>query len=375
MKVFIRTFGCQMNDRDSEALTGLLLEEGYTQAKDEGSADIILVNTCSVREHAEDRARSYVGSLKKLYPKSGSRRPIVGLIGCMARNIGEEIFQRMRHIDLMCGPSGLYKIPAYIEKIKKEKIRIIDIDDTFRDEEMYRAAFRMEPDHAQVVISTGCSNYCSYCVVPYVRGNLRLRKPDFILDEVKRNIDMGIKKVTLLGQNVNDYVYIGKSGKITFVKLLKSVSEIKGVEDLSFISSQPRNTTKELFQLMARAKNITKNLHLPVQSGSNRMLKLMKRGYTREHYLSLVADYKRIVKGTISTDVIVGFPTETDKDFQQTKKILEKIKCKNAYIFKYSQRMRAQSRKMLDGVSDEVKAERHSILLELQKSISGKIRS
>jgi tRNA-2-methylthio-N6-dimethylallyladenosine synthase len=380
--VYIRTFGCQMNDRDSEALMGLFLKNGYSQAQDEQTADVILANTCSVREHAEDRAMSYIGGFKKL-PKSQvsakkrgayderASKKIIGIIGCMARNRGEEVFQRMRHIDLMCGPSCLFKIPAYIEKIKKEKTRIIDIDDTLRDEDMYRTAFRMDPEYAQVVISTGCSNYCSYCVVPYVRGNLRLRKPDFIIDEVKNNIEMGIKRITLLGQNVNDYVYVGKSGKINFVKLLKDISEIEGVEELSFITSQPKNTTKELFQLMANASNIKKHLHLPVQSGSNRILQLMKRGYTIEHYMQLVSDYKKIVKGTISTDIIVGFPTETDKDFQQTKKILEKVKFKNAYIFKYSKRMRAESRKMLDGITDEIKAQRHSNLLELQKSISG----
>jgi tRNA-2-methylthio-N6-dimethylallyladenosine synthase len=399
LKIFIRTFGCQMNDRDSEALMGLLLEKGYTQAQSEEEADIILVNTCSVREHAEDRAISYIGTFKKKLqtadirpqtsgePKISQRdtqsairnTKIIGLIGCMARNRGEELFQRMRHIDLICGPSSLSKIPFYLDKIlfqeprAKKRERIFDIDDTLPDEELYRTAFRQEPDQAQVVISTGCSNYCSYCVVPYVRGNLRLRKPDFIIDEVKRNIDIGIKRVTLLGQNVNDYVYIGKKGKVTFVDLLKRVSQIEGLEEISFISSQPRNTGKDLFQLMAAAPNIKKHLHLPLQSGSNRILKLMKRGYTAEHYLQLAAEYKRIVKGTLSTDIIVGFPTENDKDFLQTKKIIQKVKYKNAYIFKYSKRMRADSRKMLDSVSDELKAKRHSILLELQKTISGEI--
>ena len=391
-KVYIKTFGCQMNNRDSEALMGLLLEKGYAQAQSEEDAEIILVNTCSVREHAEDRAISFLGTLK---PKAMSHeRPkgilseaegpraksrIVGLIGCMARNRGEELLQRMKHIDIVCGPSCLSKIPAYLDKIRceggrdEERTRIIDIDDTLRDEEMYRAAFRMEPDHAQVVISTGCSNYCSYCVVPYVRGNLRLRKPSHIVDEVKRNIDLGVNRVTLLGQNVNDYVYVGSSGKITFPQLLKSVAQIEGVKELNFITSQPRNTGKELFRIMADFPNIKKHLHLPFQSGSNRILKLMKRGYSREDYLQLTEDYRKIVGGTLSTDIIVGFPTENEKDFQQTYKILEKVRFKNAYIFKYSIRLKAASRKMSDDVTDEEKAKRHKILLDLQKTIAGEI--
>jgi len=376
LKVFIRTFGCQMNDRDSEALMGILLERGYSPAKDEKEADIILVNTCSVREHAEGRAISYLGTFKRR-AKSEERRAkskIVALIGCMARNRGQELFQKMKHISLICGPASLAKIPAYIEKITKENARILDLDDTFRDEELYSAAFRMEPDHAQVVISTGCSNYCSYCVVPYVRGDLRLRKPAAIIDEVKRNIDLGIKKITLLGQNVNDYVYVGNKGVVDFTKLLREVSRIEGIESLNFITSQPRNTTKELFQVMAGSKVIDKHLHMPFQSGSNRILKLMNRGYRRERFLQLVNDFRKIVKGTLSTDVIVGFPTESDNDFRQTRDIIEKVRFKYAYIFKYSPRMRARSARLDDDVDEEVKASRHQELLELQKAISSKDR-
>ncbi|MCQ9206139.1 MAG: MiaB/RimO family radical SAM methylthiotransferase [Omnitrophica bacterium] len=293
----------------------------------------------------------------------------------MARNRGEEIFKKMPHIDLVCGPVSFAKIPAYIEKIQKEKTRVIDLDDGLRDEELYQAAFRMEPSHAQVIISTGCSNFCSYCVVPYVRGRLRLRSPEDIVAEVKRNVVLGIKKITLLGQNVNDYEYgSGETGHgrrvINFVSLLKMVDAIEGVEEISFITSQPRNTTKELFTFMAKSSKMKNSLHLPFQSGSDRILKLMQRGYSCQKYLSLVDDYRRIVRGQLSTDVIVGFPTETDKDFEQTKEILEKVRFKGAYIFKYSPRSRAQSAKITDDVSEEVKKKRHRILLDLQKKIS-----
>ena len=360
-KIYIRTFGCQMNDRDSEALLGLFLENSSSQAKDESDADIILINTCSVREHAEDRAISFAGTFKKK-----SSQKIVGIIGCMARNRGEELAKKMPHINLICGPASFAKIPTYIEKIQNENIRIIDLEDNLRDEELYKAAFRMEPDHAQVVISTGCSNYCSYCVVPYVRGKLRLRKPKDIIDEVKRNIDLGIKKITLLGQNVNDY----KLGEVNFIELLKMVNGIEGIDELSFITSQPRNTSSDLFEIMAKSSKIKKHLHLPFQSGSNRILELMNRGYTKEQYLQLIANYKKIVKGVLSTDVIVGFPTETEEDFLQTKDILEQVKFKTAYIFKYSPRPKTKALVMQDDVSREEKERRHKILLDLQKEIA-----
>ncbi len=361
-KIYIRTFGCQMNDRDSEALLGLFLERGYSVAESPKDADVILINTCSVREHAEDRAISYAGTFK-------GKDVVVGVVGCMARNRGEELAKRMPHINLICGPASFAKIPAYVEQIKKEKKRIIDLDDGLRDEEMYKAAFRMEPDHAQVVISTGCSNFCSYCVVPYVRGKLRLRRPADILAEVKRNIDLGIKKITLLGQNVNDYDFKDQQ-EVNFPSLLKMVDGISGLEELSFITSQPRNTSIELFEVMTKSPRIKKHLHLPFQSGSNRILDMMNRGYSREQYLQLIKNYKKIIKGTLSTDIIVGFPTESDEDFAQTKDILEKVKFKYAYIFKYSPRLRAKSAKFKDDVPEKAKAKRHKILLDLQKQIS-----
>ncbi|MBU1524430.1 MAG: tRNA (N6-isopentenyl adenosine(37)-C2)-methylthiotransferase MiaB, partial [Candidatus Omnitrophica bacterium] len=376
-KVFIKTFGCQMNKRDSEALAGLFLERGYSLAQNLQEADVILVNTCSVREHAENRAISFLGSLKKLSTINYKllTKLIIGLIGCMAKNRGEEIFKKMPHIDLICGPASLGKIPAYVEKIQKEKIRIIDLEDKSRAEDFYRACFRVEPEYAQVVISTGCSNFCSYCVVPYARGVLRLRNPQDIIDEVKRNVELGIKKITLLGQNVNDYQFASRftlhaSRFINFVELLKMVEEVEGVEEIDFVTSQPKNTSRELFTFMAQSSRIRKHLHLPFQSGSNMILELMNRGYSKEKYLSLIKDYKNITGGTLSTDVIVGFPTEGEDDFNQTKEILEEVKFRYAYIFKYSPRPRTEAAKLDDDVTKEIKERRHKILLDLQKQIS-----
>ena len=289
-----------MNDRDSEALLGLFVEKGYGQAKDEKSADVVLVNTCSVRAHAEDRALSFVGKFKKVTKLQGHKSQVIGIIGCMAQNKGKEIFKKMPYVNLVCGPGSFAEIPFYVEKIMSEKIRIIDVEDKERKEDFYGADLRLEKGHAQVVISTGCSNFCSYCVVPYVRGRLRLRRPEDIIGEVKRNVSLGIKKITLLGQNVNDYKYkVTRSQgykvtsdegiEIDFVKLLKMAEEIKGVEELDFITSQPKNTSRELFTLMAKSSKIKKHLHLPFQSGSDRILDLMNRGYSRQQYLDSVS--------------------------------------------------------------------------------------
>ncbi|UCG35434.1 MAG: tRNA (N6-isopentenyl adenosine(37)-C2)-methylthiotransferase MiaB [Candidatus Omnitrophota bacterium] len=361
-KVFIRTFGCQMNDRDSEALTGLFLEQGYSFVQNPEDADVILVNTCSVRAHAEDRALSFLGSLKAL----GSNGRVIGLIGCMAQNKGNDIFQKMPHINLICGPSSLEFIPEYVVRIRASGERIVDLQDRLRGEEFYRASYAIQPNHTQVVISTGCSNYCSYCVVPYVRGELRLRRPEDIIEEARRNVVRGIKKVTLLGQNVNDY----RLPTIDFVKLLRMVADSEGIEEIDFVSAHPKNTSKELFELMAQKPNIKKHLHLPFQSGSNRILKLMNRGYTREDYLGLVSDYKKIVRGALSTDVIVGFPSETEDAFLQTKDMMERVEFCYAYIFKYSPRPGTAAAELKDDISQEEKERRHQILLNLQKSIS-----
>jgi tRNA-2-methylthio-N6-dimethylallyladenosine synthase len=362
-----------MNDRDSEALAGLFLERGYSVVDNLQEADVILVNTCSVREHAENRALSFLGSLKSHKVQVRSRK-IIGIIGCMAKNRGEEIFKRMPYIDLIVGPASFDRIPEYVEKIGRDGVRIMDLEERARSEDFYHSTFRIEPDHAQVVISMGCSNYCSYCVVPYVRGPLRPRAPEDIIEEVRRNISLGIRKITLLGQNVNDYKYSQKYKEdINFVELLRMIERIEGIKEIDFVTSHPKNTSKELFYLMAESSKIRKHLHLPFQSGSNRILELMNRSYTKEAYLRLIQDYKKIVGGTLSTDVMVGFPSETEEDFLETKDILEKVKFRYAYIFKYSTRPGTEAAKLEDDVPKEVKESRHNTLLSLQKRMAKQI--
>ena len=383
-----------MNVRDSEALLGLFLEKGYKSVDNPKDADVILLNTCAVRAHAEHRVRSILGSFKKIFKLNThdsrlNTKRIIGLIGCMARSTGKDIFEKMPHVDLIVSPSNLHKIPDYVEKIINARhnfthalhhashvlrnLRIIDLEDNNRVDDFYSASYRIKPDHAQVVISTGCSNYCSYCVVPYVRGELRLRKPKDIIAEVKKNVSLGRTKITLLGQNVNDYKYFSSSivhHPSSFVDLLEMVEAVDGVEQIDFLTPHPKNTSKELFKLIAKSKKMIKYLHLPYQSGSDRILKLMHRGYTCKEYLQLVEDYKTIVGGTIGTDIIVGFPTETDEDFNHTKEVLEKARFMGAYIFKYSTRPGTSAAKLKDDVPQKVKEKRHNILLELQKEIS-----
>jgi len=383
-KVFVRTFGCQMNDRDSEAITGLFRQNGYTLTDDPKTADVILVNTCSVREHAEEREISFLGSLKKisregrrmkdegrekLIPHPSSLIPrVIGLIGCMAKARGQEIAKQMPHVNLICSPASEDRILEYVEKIQKDGGRIIDLEDRQRDEEFYQAPFNIDANHAQVVISTGCSNHCTYCIVPSVRGELRLRKPEDIVDEVKRNMDLGITRITLLGQNVNDYCF--HPSNVNFIDLLKMAADINEIEEVDFMTSHPKNTSSELFNFMAGSHKIKKQLHLPIQSGSDKILKAMNRGYRREQYLKLAADYRHIVEGILGTDIIIGFPGESERDFLDTVDIVKTVGFNYAYIFMYSPRPGTAAAKLADDVPLAEKKRRHAELLALQKKIS-----
>jgi tRNA-2-methylthio-N6-dimethylallyladenosine synthase len=383
-RIYIKTFGCQMNVRDSEALAGLFTDKGYQVTDNAGAADIILVNTCSVRAHAEDRAVSFLGTFNKK-KKRGQLKgsaSIIGLIGCMARNKGERVFEKMPHINLIVAPSNLAKIPQYCERIlndktdsRGKKIRILDLEYEPREEYFYSSDWSCEQEQAQVVISTGCSNFCSYCIVPFTRGELNFRAPDSIIAEVKRNIKQGRRRITLLGQNVNDYRIKINAKLVGFLDLLKRIESLPGLEELYFISANPKNTSKELIDFLGESRKIKKQLHLPLQSGSNRILKLMQRGYTREHYLDLINYYREKVGGAIGTDIIVGFPRESDKDFADTEAVLEQVRFDYAYIFKYSPRPHTRAAELEDDVAPQVKAKRHQRLLDLQKKISNEKKS
>ncbi len=398
--IFLRTFGCQMNVRDSEVISGLLTANRYSLTVNEDEADIILYNTCSVRQHAEDRVWSELGTyklgvgspefgVKKLQTpnsKLQTKHPIIGVIGCMAQNYKDEIFRRAPVVDLVCGTKDIHKLPDMIKEATSFRLQAtgkqIEVDSKFRCEDIYRTNYHEDRDHVYVVISEGCNNFCSYCIVPYVRGRLRNRKVKDIITEIKRHVDTGISKVTLLGQNVNSYssFKLQASGsrlkRINFVDLLYMVSEIEGVKELSFITSHPKDIDTDLFYLIQERPNIKKYLHLPIQSGSDRILKLMNRRYTRRHYLGIIEQYRKIVKnGILSTDIILGFPSERLKDFKDTYNLVEELRFDSAYIFKYSPRPHTKALKLKDDVSLDEKKRRHQEILNLQKKISNEKKS
>jgi len=374
VKISIKTFGCQMNVRDSEVVLGLLKNAGYIITDDSKKADIVLFNTCSVRQHAEDRVWSEIGTFK-------DTDKIVGLIGCMAQEHKEKAFERMENIDLVVGPSDIEKIPAIIKKVLEHReknkskdlfeYKIWETDGEKRPDEIYHSGFYEDKNHAYVVISEGCSNYCSYCVVPYVRGELKNRKHEDVINEIKEAIKKGITKITLLGQNVNAY----KDKNVDFVELLTQINAIKGLDELSFFTSHPKDTSVKLFEAMRDLEKVKKHLHLPIQSGSDRVLKLMNRNYNRNFYLDLVDKYRKIVKGGIlSTDIIVGFPAESEEDFKDTFDLAEKVKFNSAYIFKYSPRAYTEAAKFADSISKEEKEKRHAAILDLQRKISKQLK-
>lgn len=375
MKVFLKNYGCQMNVRDSEVICGLLENEGYKIADKPDNADIVLLNTCSVRQHAEDKVWSEIGRVANLKGHSSPGTvPIIGVIGCMAQEHKEKIFERAPQVDFVIGPSDIDKISGIIKKIVQStqstnifERKIWETDGKTRPEEIYHTGFYEDKNHAYAVISEGCSNYCSYCVVPYVRGELRNRNYRDILKEIAAAVDKGITAITLLGQNVNAYQY----EEVNFVNLLKSVNSARGLKEFSFITSHPKDTSLDLFKAMADLDKLKKYLHLPVQSGSDRILGLMNRGYTRKFYLDLADNYRKIVKGAaLTTDIIVGFPSETEEDFRDTYNLVKDTGFDSAYIFKYSPRPHTGAENLADNVPKEEKERRHKIILDLQKNIS-----
>jgi tRNA-2-methylthio-N6-dimethylallyladenosine synthase len=400
-RFYIRTFGCQMNERDSEIIFSMMMQEGYSPAQSYEDTDLIIFNTCSVRKHAEDRVWGKLEELKRLKsrdesirlalcgkrfePKTANRKPqtgqiispIIGLVGCMGKAYGKEIFKRLPHVDFVCGPSNIYDIPSLVDKVLSGKRHITAIKKVKRPVKKERALHNSGPVRAFVNITQGCNNFCSYCIVPFVRGREMSRPQKDIIDEIKQLAGDGTKEVTLLGQNVNSYKsqVTGYRLQVTedFVNLLEEVNNIKGLERIRFMTSHPKDANADLFKAIASLDKVCEHLHLPIQSGSDRILKLMNRGYTRVHYLKLIDGIRKAVPDcAITTDIIVGFPSESEKDFKDTYDILKQIEFDSAFIFKYSPRPFAKASKMDDDVDIEVKKERNQVLLRLQDTISQK---
>ncbi|MDD5020390.1 MAG: tRNA (N6-isopentenyl adenosine(37)-C2)-methylthiotransferase MiaB [Candidatus Omnitrophica bacterium] len=366
--MYIRTIGCQMNTRDSEVVKGLLSVEGYEMTDDPKKADVVLFNTCSVRDHAEQRVWSGIGLLSRK-----KNRPLIGILGCMAQNFKQEIFQRARAVDLVCGPAEIDNIALYLEEALKRQDKVLAVGERRRRGEIYHTGFYDKRNHAYIVVSEGCDNYCSYCVVPYVRGRLRHRPAEEIVREAQAAVDAGITSITLLGQNVS--AYLTEDRVCGFPALLEKVAKVKGLKSLSFITSHPKDTKKELFEAMRDIPVVRKYLHMPAQSGSDRVLAMMNRGYTAKIYRELVDLYCSIVyNGELSSDFIVGFPTESEEDFRATHELVKGVRFDSAFIFKYSARPHTKAAELPDDVPQGTKKRRHAELLELQKSISQSLK-
>lgn len=362
--MFCKTFGCQANERDTETILGILASIGYEQTDIKEEADVIIFNTCLIRENAELKVYGHLGELVHL--KRNNPELIIGICGCMMQKeeVTKFIREKYSHVDLIFGTHNIYKLPELISDSKDSSKTIVDVwEDNTRVIE--GLPVKREYDYKGLInITYGCNNFCTYCVVPYTRGREKDRQPKEIIKEAREIAKNGAKEITLLGQNVNSY---GKTLKedFTFADLLKEINEIEGIERIRFMTSHPKDLSDELIYAIRDCKKIAKHVHLPVQSGSNEILKVMNRKYTREDYLRLVEKLKKEIPNiAISTDIIVGFPGETEEDFKDTLKLIEEVKYDSAFTFIYSMREGTPAAKMDNQVDDNIKHERFNRLLE-----------
>ncbi len=368
-KAYVRSFGCQLNVSDGEKIKGLLKKIGYEFTDDERSADLIILNTCAVRENAEDRVFGIIGSMKHL--KEKNPKLIIGISGCMTaqEHISEKIKKSYSQVDFVLGTSALGSLPRLLLDCLEGKKFSSDTNEYSGFSEVAEQV-RESSFKASVPIMFGCNNFCTYCIVPYVRGRERSRRPEDIIREVTQLAADGYKEIMLLGQNVNSYGN-DLGGEISFPQLLRRLNEIEGDFVIRFMSSHPKDASKELLDAIIECDKVGKHLHLPVQSGSNNILSAMNRRYTVEKYLETV-DYlrSRIPDFSFTTDIIVGFPNESDDDFDDTLKLMKRVGYDNIYSFIYSKRTGTKAAEIVDKISDETKSRRMRALLELQRSIS-----
>jgi len=362
---FLETFGCQMNDHDSEKVAGLLLSRGYQQVETPEAASLILYNTCSIREKAAQKVFSRLGE----YREKQSEGKVIGVLGCVAQQEGEEIFRRAPWVSLVCGSASYRKLPEMLAKLEAGNQRVTgldtDTDETF-ETEMTR---RDNPWRAYLTIIEGCDKACSYCVVPFTRGPERSRASDSILREVKQVADLGYSEVQLLGQTVNSYAD-PTPRKMRFSELLLAVADVQGIRRVRFTTSHPSDFTPDIVEAIEQQPKICDHVHLPIQSGSTRVLRAMQRTYSREEYLEKIAMIREASKPiTITTDIIVGFPGETESEFEETLSLLEEVQYDSMFSFKYSPRPNTPSLSMSDSISEEEKGRRLAILQDHQREI------
>ena len=366
----VDTFGCQQNVADGQKLMGMLEASGFTLTQDPKEADLVLLNTCAIREHAEDRVFGNLGALT--HTKKENPEQVICLCGCMAKEprVSERIKKSYPHVDLVFGPQALWKFPELLWQVYETKKRVFSVQDEHGTIAEGIPVVREKGVKAWVSIMYGCNNFCSYCIVPYVRGRERSRQPEDILSEVRQLVEEGYKDITLLGQNVNSY---GRDleNPMDFADLLAKVNEIPGDFLIRFMTSHPKDATQKLFETMARCEKVAPVLHLPFQAGNDRVLKVMNRRHTREQYLEKIRALKALIPDIVLTsDVIVGFPGETTEEFEDTLKVLEEVRYDALFTFIYSPRVGTPAAKMDDPMPREEKLANFNRLVALQDKIS-----
>ena len=366
-KFKILTYGCQMNIAESERMAGQLSKIGYTLTEDIAAADLILINSCCVRETAEDKIYGKIGELKRY--KLQNPALIIGVMGCLAQKDSDTLIKRYRHVDFVLGTSRRGELNKVVESFESARTKFVDTSNVSGIVEDEIFPIRAGKVSAFVPIMYGCNNFCTYCIVPYVRGRERSRSAEEILAEIKTAVDNGYKEITLLGQNVNSY---GKDlGQENFAQLLNAVDKIEGIERLRFMTSHPKDLSDELINVMAGGKNICEHIHLPVQYGSNKILRKMNRVYTVEKYLELVKKIRAAIPNiSLTTDLIVGFPDETEEDFKLTLDFLREVQFDTAFTFIYSERSGTPAANFDNKVDDETKHRRLNELMNVQNKIS-----
>jgi tRNA-2-methylthio-N6-dimethylallyladenosine synthase len=368
-RVYIETYGCQMNEHDTERILRLLEGSHYLETKNAKEADFILINTCSVREKPEHKVYSALGRYKWLKEKRGV---IIGVAGCVAQQEGDKLLDRVPYLDMVIGTHAIPMLPQLLKKIEFFGQRVCETG--FDPEGNYLKTILppkpLDKVKSYVTIMQGCDHFCSFCIVPYVRGREQSRSSREIIEEVRHLAEMGIKEVCLLGQNVNGYGK-GLEEEISFSELLERINQIEGIERIRFTTSHPKDFSEKLIQAFSKLPKLCEHIHLPFQSGSDKILKAMHRGYTKESYLKKIDHLKEVCPSiALTADVIVGFPGEEEEDFRQTLDLMERVQFDDLYSFKYSPRKGTRAAQFQDRVEEKVKQERLSTLQEIQKEIT-----
>jgi tRNA-2-methylthio-N6-dimethylallyladenosine synthase len=368
-RVYIETYGCQMNEHDSERMLRLLEGSHYLETKEAKEADLILINTCSVREKPEHKVYSALGRFKRLKEGKGT---IIGVAGCVAQQEGNRLLDRIPYLDMVIGTHAIPMLPQLLQKIEVSGERVCET--SFDQDGKYLEAILpqkpLDKVKSYVTIMQGCDHFCSYCIVPYVRGREQSRSSQDIIEEVKHLAEMGVREVCLLGQNVNGYGK-GLEEEMSFPELLYRINEINGLQRIRFTTSHPRDLSEELIQAFSKLPKLCEHFHLPFQSGSNKILKAMNRGYTKESYLGKIDRLKEMCPSiAVTADVIVGFPGEEEKDFEETLNLLQKVQFDDLFSFKYSPRKGTRAAQFEDRVEEKIKQDRLTILQRIQKGIT-----